>query len=364
MKTVFGITFYYKVFVFHSLLEGVQEDVVLTSLEDTRDGEGLGPVVLEEVVGGVSEGLGLLLLGGTLADPGEDLETGIEDEGIAAVEGLDGEVLDLNHLHLSGLVAEAEELLVKLDGGVGGGGGDLLATSEELPELLGVGVVVVLLEDPDVGLSTAAVVEGAGELGGLGLLHGSALLSVHLVDVKTGIEDEDVSAVQGLDGEGDLTDDDVLLALKVEEAVPVLLGLDVLEAAVDSSLEELDGLEVRAEELRLVTLNLTVLDWVSVEVVVELDSLVGGGSVLVLGGLAADPEVDVEAKLLGVGGLLVGPQKNVGVSGVELSVLLLGPGNDLELLDPPDLDTDGLTSALPGILSLSSGVLNLTGREG
>jgi len=122
-------------------------------------------------------------------------------------------------------------------------------------------------------------------------------------------------------------------------------------------------LEVRAEELGLGALDFAVLDRVAVEVVVELDGLVGGGAVLVLGGLGANPEVDVVAELLGVGGLLVGPQENVRVAGVELAVLLLGPGDNLELLNPPDLDADLLANSLPGILSLRSGVLNLCSRR-
>ena len=347
-----------------SVLEGVVEDIVLAALEDTGDGEVLGPVVLEEVVGGVAEGLGLLLLGGTLANPGEDLEAGVENEGVLALKGLGGEGLDLDHLHLAGLVAEPEELLLELLGDVRGGGGDLLAAAEEVPELLGVGVAaVVLLEDPDVALASVLAGNVVGELGSLGLLHGASLPAVHLEDVEAVVEDEDVTGVEGLDGEVDLADNDVLLALEVEEAVPVLLGLDVLEARVHATLQEADVLEVRAEELGLGALDFAVLDRVAVEVVVELDGLVGGGAVLVLGGLGANPEVDVVAELLGVGGLLVGPQENVRVAGVELAVLLLGPGDNLELLNPPDLDADLLANSLPGILSLRSGVLNLCSRR-
>jgi len=98
----------------------------------------------------------------------------------------------------------------------------------------------------------------------------------------TGIKDENVSTVEGTNLEGDLADDNVLLSLEVEEAVAVLLCLDVLESRLDTSLEDLDLLEVGEEELRFVPLDLTMLDWVSVEVIVKLDGLVGGSSVLVL----------------------------------------------------------------------------------
>jgi len=346
------------------LVESRKEDLVLSSFKDTGDREGLGFVVLEEVVGGIGKGLGFLFLGGSLSDPGEDLESGVKDKGVLAVKRLDGDILDFDHLHLSGLIGETEELLLGLDGGVGGGRSDFLLSSEELPELVGMGVPgVLLIEDPDVGLSSSLVVEGTGEFGGLGPLHSSAFLSVHLVDVLSGVEDEDVSAVQGVGGEGDFANNHVLLALEVEKAVSVLLDLDVLESRVDSSLEDLDLLEVGKEELGFVSLDFAVLDGVSIEVVVELDGLVGGSSVLVLGRVLSNPEVDIVAEFLRVGGLLVGSEEDVRVSGVELSVFLLGPGDNLEFLNAPDLNSDLLASSLPGFLALGGGLFDLVLRR-
>jgi len=64
-------------------------------------------------------------------------------------------------------------------------------------------------------------------------------------------------------------------------------------------------------------------------VVVELDGLVGGSAVLVLGRVVSDPEVDVPLELARLG-VLVGLEDDVRVTGEEVAVLFLGPLLDLD----------------------------------
>jgi hypothetical protein len=73
-----------------------------------------------------------------------------------------------------------------------------------------------------------------------------------------------------------------------------------------------------------VALDLTVLNRLGAEQVVEFDGLVGGSAGLVLRGVLAEPEVDIPTNLWGIL-LLVGVQDNVRVTVIELTVLLLWP---------------------------------------
>jgi hypothetical protein len=333
--------------------------VVFASLDHPRNWHALGPVVLEEVIGGIGKTLGSLLFGGTLSNPDEDLNTAVKDEDIFGIQGFVGEGLDLDHLHLASLIGQSEELLLLFLGGIRGGGGNGLASSEVFPEFLGTGILgVILIKDGELA-GTAFRLDGGSELGSLGPFHSTAFLSVHLVNVKTMIKDEDISRVKGFNLHGDLTDNDALLALNVEEAGTVFLSLDVLETGLNTTLEEFNLLEVRKEKLGFRSLNLTVLHWVSIEIIIKLNGLVGSGTILILGGFGANPEVNIIAKLLTVGVLLEGLQDDIRISSVEFAIVLLGPVNNLELLNAPDLKTNLLASTLPGILSLRSGVLNL-----
>jgi len=139
----------------------------------------------------------------------------------------------------------------------------------------------------------------------LGPLSAGALSTVPLVDLEAGIEDEDVTLVQGLVGELDLGNTDVALALDVEEPLLKGVAVNLLEARVNTAgevTETAEGLEEVLELLGLVGLNLAVLNGGATEGVIELNGLVGGHSHLVLGSLRAEPEVDVP--LEGAGGLL------------------------------------------------------------
>ena len=72
----------------------------------------------------------------------------------------------------------------------------------------------------------------------------------------------------------------------------------------------LDSLEVALEEVRLVALDLAVLDGTVVEVGVELDRLVGRRAVLILRRVLPNPEVNVPRQLLRVRVLLVRLKQN------------------------------------------------------
>jgi len=88
----------------------------------------------------------------------------------------------------------------------------------------------------------------------------------------------------------------------VQQALLVLVAVDLLEARLDAALEVLDAavlLEQVQELLRLVALDLAVLDRRAAQQVVQLDGLVRRHAGLVLRGVLAQPEVDVPAEARG-----------------------------------------------------------------
>ena len=127
-------------------------------------------------------------------------------------------------------------------------------------------------------------------------------------------------------------------ALEPQEHRLSLLLLHVRKAARDAAFEVLDALgKVPLKASRLGALDLAVLHSLPTEEVVQLDSLVGGGAVLILSRLHANPERNVPSQSRRVRVGLIGVQYDVGVAGVEVAVLGLGPGLDDKLLDAPDL---------------------------
>eukprot|EP00732_Lithocolla_globosa_P002616 Lithocolla_globosa_v1_NODE_1768_length_2349_cov_6183.342633.p3 type:complete len:161 gc:universal NODE_1768_length_2349_cov_6183.342633:1601-1119(-) len=89
-----------------------------------------------------------------------------------------------------------------------------------------------------------------------------------------------------------------------------------------------------------------------VDEVIQLNSLVGGGTVLILGRFRTNPEEDVVLKLLGIGVGDDGLQDDVRITGKEFAVLLLGPGLNLKFLNTPDPHTLAFTHSLPGLFGL------------
>lgn len=59
------------------------------------------------------------------------------------------------------------------------------------------------------------------------------------------------------------------------------------------------------------------------------------------------------------GVFLVGVEDNVGISCVEFPIVFLRPMSDLELHNPPYLQTLLLTCSLPCVLTFSTGFLDL-----
>lgn len=79
----------------------------------------------------------------------------------------------------------------------------------------------------------------------------------------------------------------------MQQACGESITVDVLESSGNTSLQIANALEERLELLRLVLLNLAVLNRLASERLVELNSLVGSAAILVLRRLLANPEEDV-----------------------------------------------------------------------
>ena len=116
-----------------------------------------------------------------------------------------------------------------------------------------------------------------GPLIGLSLLHRLGTLSMPAPNLGLASEqDEGVALVHGTLGEWDLRERHVLLgALDTEENWMLWIWFDMVEAGLNASVQILNSLKVRMEFGVFMTLNLTVLNWNSAEVVIRLDHLVG-----------------------------------------------------------------------------------------
>jgi len=289
-----------------------------------------------------------LLTRSTTANPSEDLIARVDDEYILGVELVasgSSALTNLGHLKSAGSVAETEEdtascLTLELEIITTLGSSGIRTSTEAFRPLLGILLSLrELVKDNDLRDAATLVVESTTDLSGLVALKGTGLLAVELDEKETEIKDEHITAVDGLRIEGDLHKADVLAALDLEQTGLVLLGLDLVEAGVDTTTHDTDATrEVALEELRLEALNLTMLDWATAKILVELDGLVGGSAHLILRGLLAEPEVNIPLKSL-PSRAIVGVHNNVRVAREEGSIAALGLRNNLKLLNTPDLKT-------------------------
>ena len=124
---------------------------------------------------------------------------------------------------------------------------------------------------------------------------------------------------------------DISLPLHSEQPPLNVLRVVRGEARLDAPREVPDaGREVGEEELRLVALQFSVLDWASTQNIVQSHSQQGGTAWLVLTGLAAQPEVNVPPEYSSV---LGSRQHNEGIPNMELSILILFVGDSFEILE-------------------------------
>jgi len=73
------------------------------------------------------------------------------------------------------------------------------------------------------------------------------------------------------------------------------------------------------------------LYWFVIMERVQLNCLVGSSTVLVLGGVSADPEVNVVFELIAFR-ILVCVENDVGITAVEFTILVLIPVSDLKII--------------------------------
>jgi hypothetical protein len=111
------------------------------------------------------------------------------------------------------------------------------------------------------------------------------------------------------------------------------------------------------EFIRLMSLDLTMLDGNSTRVVISFYHFVGSGAVFVLRRLGSNPNVQVMVQLV-LAGVRPRVEDNVRVTCVKLSVVFFGPFDNLEFLNPPYFDTRGNSDSLPVVFSFGGGLLD------
>jgi len=184
-------------------------------------------------------------------------------------------------------------------------------------------------------------------------------------EIFTRVKHEDIAFVEALGFDGDLGDADVGASLQVQQARSEGLRLDVVEARLDTSLQQADAsglLEVGQKERGFEAAHFAVLHGGLVQEVIQLHGLVGRSSGFILRGGLSKPEVDIPAQCLELLALVillfVGVQADVGVILVEVAHRGLRFLH-FEFLNAPDLQTGLLASVLPGRLAGSSGLAAL-----
>jgi len=337
-------------------------------LESDSDRSSEIPTILLKVLNGILDAILTLFTRSSSSDPSEDFVTEIDNEDIILVEHIafdSGTLSDLGDLHLSRSIAETKEdtrrstlLESKIIATFLSSSIRTLAKAINpfLGPFLGLGGLV---KDDDLRDGATLVIESTANLRGLVTFEDSGVLAIELDDEKAKIKDKHITAVDRLGIERDFDEADALAALNLEETRLVLLGLDLVEAGVNATLHDADALgEVALEEIRFVTLDLAVLDWTSTEIVVELDSLVSSDAHFVLRSLVSKPEVDIPFEVL-TAGATEGVEDDVRIAAEEGSVGALVLGDDVELLDTPDLQTDVRASLSPLLGDLLLGCLAL-----
>jgi hypothetical protein len=345
-----------------SIPEAGFEGFVGSSLENSGNWQEEGSVVFQEVFLGKLHGFFLLILRSSLSDPSVYFSTSIKDKDIVGIQQrpLDTSSLsDFLELHLTRGIRQLEqslfsgllvfEIISSLFGRF-----DWSLSSEGGPEFSE--ILSSLFQNIDSGETLSLIGKGSAELSTLHLFLRSSFRSVPLEELETGIENKDISRIEGFVRQFHLCDSDLSSSLDMEQSGSVLLGFNVLESGIDTTVQKFDFvLKVRKEKIGFVSLNFSVLDGVSVQQVVQFNGLVSGGSGLILGSEFAQPKVDVPKELGGIL-LLIGVQNNVRITTVECSISILGDRLDGEFLNSPDLETEFLASVGPGFLGLSGGL--------
>jgi len=163
------------------------------------------------------------------------------------------------------------------------------------PEFIEFSALRAFIADNDLDFGTTFIIDGSSHLSSLHSLGTSGFGSIELIDGETLVKDEDITRIQSRFSKIHLRDLEIgSSSLNVEKTRLVGSGFNMVEAGFDSSFEdsETSG-EIREEQFALVSLSLSVLNGKSAKVVIDFDSLVGSGSVLILGGMISQPEVDI-----------------------------------------------------------------------
>jgi len=331
-------------------------------LHDTGNRCGSRAALLGKVVSGDLDAVGSLFLGSSKADPSINAVSVIQDEDFVLVQLalLDGNTLsNLGNDEGTSLVGDFEEnsLVLVLDiirSGSSKAGG---LASEEFPE---VRVVFQAINDSGFGLAVAFFLEGLDDLSSFALLTNAGGRSVPLVDHQTSVQKEGITSVEGRVLAFDFSDTNLLAALDVHETGLVFSSLDLLEARVNTTLEDVDLAFPEGKEfVGLRSLNLAELNREVTKVVIELDSLVSGSTHLILRGLSTQPEVNVVEEFILVLRVGIGVEDDVRVTSEEGTISLLGDGNNFELLNAPDFLADFLAAVLPSRLLVGSSLLEV-----
>jgi hypothetical protein len=241
------------------------EFFVFSSLENTDNRNALAAVWLVVQVGlGELDGRTAFGRGGSASNPDEDGVYRVNNENVTRVEALavEWDFSDLEgsrgirNLHDAFLVSEVS-VVSSFSGGLDG-----LLSSEELPEEISMGVLVVISEDEDFDFGSTLVVNGTGQLSGGGLFSSSCSGRLESVELKSNVKDEHVTHVEGVSGSWDLANNGLVqLSFDVEETRLVFLGLYVLESGFNTTRKNFELVEELEERGGFASLDFTELNW-------------------------------------------------------------------------------------------------------
>ena len=144
-----------------------------------------------------------------------------------------------------------------------------------------------------------------------------------------------------------------------------LSRLDVVESSIDTTLPVSKSTVFKQdlESIRLVPLDLAMLDGNSTGIVIRFYHFVGSGTVFVLRRLGSNPNVQVMVQLI-LAGVCPRVEDNIRVTRVKLSIVFFGPFDDLEFLNSPYFDAWGDSNRLPVVFSFGGGLFDFLVQVG
>ncbi len=169
--------------------------------------------------------------------------------------------------------------------------------------------------------TTLVAVDVEGNLEALGFLGLVGVGAVEEVDLEPVVENEHIALVQARLVQRHLVDTDGALALDVEQAVRPDVTFHLAETRLNSSRKIFNStrtLEIGKEQLGLVSLNLTVLNWSTAKTLVQFAGFVSGNTRLILRSFLSEPKVDCPCQRTSIASGC--HQQDIGISSVKFTI--------------------------------------------